>query len=228
MNKIRAVDPQAPDATLVRETVHRLQQGGMVVLPTRHLYGLGVDALNPSAVARVFATKRRPHDRPLLILVASRKALSRYARSVDARAALLMDAFWPGKLTIVIEARSTLPDALTGGTGRIGIRVPDHPVCRALLQEMDGALTATSANLSGQPGCRRIEDLPPEVAAAADLILDAGPLLPGIGSTVVDVRPEGVTVLREGAVRLAAIHQVLVGAGEAPPLGAPIQTQADG
>lgn len=185
---------------MIRRAVDILREGGLVVVPTRHLYGLGVDALNPQAVARVFAVKQRPLHQPLLVLVASQGDVWNYARGIDDRATALMDAFWPGKLTIVLEARSILPMGLTGGTGRIGIRLSGHPLCQRIVQDLPGPLTATSANLSGQPGCNRIEDLHPAIAAAADFILDAGPLQPGIGSTVVDIRPTKVHILREGAV----------------------------
>ena len=185
---------------MIRRAVDILREGGLVVVPTRHLYGLGVDALNPQAVARVFAVKQRPLHQPLLVLVASQGDIWNYARGIDDRATALMDAFWPGKLTIVLEARSILPMGLTGGTGRIGIRLSGHPLCQRIVQDLPGPLTATSANLSGQPGCNRIEDLHPAIAAAADFILDAGPLQPGIGSTVVDIRPTKVHILREGAV----------------------------
>jgi L-threonylcarbamoyladenylate synthase len=191
----------------------------MVVVPTRHLYGLGVDALNPQAVAQVFAAKQRPLDHPLLILVASQEEVWHFARGIDDRALALMDAFWPGKLTVVLEARSSLPSALTGGSGRIGIRVPEHLVCQEILRALSGPLTATSANLSGQPGCHRIEDLHPDIMAAADLILDAGHLKPGVGSTVVDIRPSAVEVLREGAVAAAAIHDALDRSGLDPHPG---------
>lgn len=207
--KTRTVDPQLPDPGLVRKAARLLHRGGMLVLPTRHLYGLGVDALNPGAAARVFTAKRRPWHRPLLILLGSRAELSRYAVGVDVRADLLMDAFWPGKLTIVLPASAVIPLVLTGGSGRIGIRQTEHPVCRALLKELGRPITATSANISGRPGCRRIADLDAAVAAEVDLILDAGPLEPGIGSTVVDIRPEGVVMLREGAVSRDALNRVL-------------------
>ena len=190
---------------MIRRAVDILREGGLVVVPTRHLYGLGVDALNPQAVARVFAAKQRPLHQPLLLLVASQGDVWNYARGIDDRATALMDAFWPGKLTIVLEARSILPMGLTGGTGRIGIRLAGHPVCRRIVQDLPGPLTATSANLSGQPGCHRIEDLHPDIAAAADFILDAGPLQPGIGSTVVDIQPTMVNILREGAVATSDI-----------------------
>jgi L-threonylcarbamoyladenylate synthase len=205
LSKTATIDPVAPDPVVIRRAVDILREGGLVVVPTRHLYGLGVDALNPQAVARVFAVKQRPLHQPLLVLVASQGDIWNYARGIDDRATALMDAFWPGKLTIVLEARSILPMGLTGGTGRIGIRLSGHPVCQRIVQDLPGPLTATSANLSGQPGCHRIEDLHPDIAAAADFILDAGPLQPGIGSTVVDIQPTMVNILREGAVATSDI-----------------------
>lgn len=219
--KTRSIDPQAPDPALIREAVGLLQRGGLLVLPTRHLYGLAVDALNPQAVARVFAAKQRSRRQPLLILVGSRTALSRYAVGLDSRAEALMDAFWPGKLTIVLQAASTIPPILTGGGGRIGIRVPEHPVCRAVLDALGGPITATSANRSGRPGVHRVDDLDPAIKVNVDLILDAGVLLPGLGSTVVDLGEEGVTILREGAVRRDAICAVLECRvlGPPPPAG---------
>jgi L-threonylcarbamoyladenylate synthase len=209
LSKIATIDPAAPDPGVIHQAVDILQKGGLLVVPTRHLYGLGVDALNPQAVARVFAAKQRPLHQPLLILVASKTDVCNYARGIDGRATALMDTFWPGKVTIVLEARSILPMVLTGGTGRIGIRVPGHPVCRDIVGALSGPLTATSANLSGHPGCHRIEDLHPDIAAAADFVLDAGPLQPGLGSTVVDIRPSAVHILREGAVAASDILNAL-------------------
>ena len=211
MSKIRFIDPLDPDPVLIRQAAYRLDQTGMVVLPTRHLYGLGVDALDPRAVARVFAAKQRPRHQPLLILVASIEEAGIYAQGIGVRAKALMHAFWPGKLTIVLPAGPLLPEALTGGTGRIGIRLVAHPVSRGLVRTLGRPITATSANLSGHPGCRRIEDLQPAILAAADLVLDAGPLLPGIGSTVVDVQPGVVRILREGAVKAGAIRTIVDG-----------------
>jgi L-threonylcarbamoyladenylate synthase len=217
LSKFRTIDPAAPDPAVILRAADTLRKGGMVVVPTRHLYGLGVDALNPWAVERVFECKQRPLDQALLILVASRKDVWKYAQDVDERAVALMDAFWPGKLTMVLKARSNLPAILTGGTGRIGIRLAGHPVCRAIVQALSGPFTATSANLSGRPGCHRSEDLHPAMVRAADLILDAGPLVPGIGSTVVDVRPSAVVVLREGAVAVSAIQNTVDGVAMPPP-----------
>lgn len=220
LSKLVRIDPVAPDPAVIDHTVAILRRGGLVVIPTRHLYGLGVDALNPRAVERVFAAKQRPPDQPLLILVAGPDDVHRYARGMDERTAVLMDTFWPGKVTIVVSARASLPASLTGGTGRIGIRVPGHPVCRSLTHVLAGPLTATSANISGQPGCHRIADLDPAILAAADLVLDAGPLVPGVGSTVVDIRPSGVHILREGAVAAAAIRAAMESTVVRPSSGA--------
>jgi len=211
LSNVVAIDATAPDRTIVRRAVHILRQGGLVVIPTRHLYGLAVDALNPRAVQGVFALKQRPPHQPLLILIPSREAVAIYARDVDRRAERLMDRFWPGKLTIVLDAGPLLPAVLTGGSGRIGLRLPEHAVCRDIVASLGRPITATSANLSGQPGVSRIRDLHTDILASADLVLDAGSLLPGVGSTVVDVRPDETRVLREGAVAVAAIREAVGG-----------------
>jgi L-threonylcarbamoyladenylate synthase len=217
LSKTAVVDPRAPDPVVIGQAVSVLRRGGMVVLPTRHLYGLGVDALNPRAIARVFAVKQRPRNRPLLILVASPDDVGTYARNIDERAKALMAAFWPGRLTIVLEARPLLPTSLTGGSGRIGIRVPDHPVCCGLVRLLGRPITATSANISDQPGCHRIDDLPPDIASAAELVLDAGALEAGLGSTVVDVRPDEVRILREGTVTAADLKKTVRFSVTGPP-----------
>ncbi len=181
----------------------------MVVIPTRHLYGLAVDALNAAAVRNVFVVKGRPADKPLLILVATRAAVARHVTSIPEAARRLMDRFWPGRLTLVFEAADVFPAVLTGGSGKIGIRQPAHQVCRLLLEKLPHPVTATSANRSGRPGCHRIADLPTDLLAAVDLILDAGPLPPGPGSTVVDVTTTPPRILRPGTLGEARIARTL-------------------
>ena len=200
MTNIRPIDPRQPDPEVITAAADTIMGGGMVVIPTRHLYGLAVDALNPTAVRKVFAVKGRPADKPLLILVKSRSAIAHHVASIPEAACRLMDRFWPGRLTLVFEAADVLPAALTGGSGKIGIRRPAHPVCWALLDRLPHPVTATSANLSGQGGCHSIKDLAPALQAAADMILDAGPLPPGPGSTVVDVTQTPPLILRSGSL----------------------------
>jgi L-threonylcarbamoyladenylate synthase len=203
------IDPRQPDPQTVAAAADVIRGGGVVVIPTRHLYGLAADALNAEALARVYAIKDRPADKPLLVLVKSRADLPGLVRTIPEAAGRLMERFWPGRLTLVFEARDLFPPVLTGSRGNIGIRLPAHLVCRALLEKLPHPVTATSANLSGQPGCHRIADMAPTVQAAVDLILDAGPLPTGPGSTVVDVTGSPPRVLRAGVIGADRIADAL-------------------
>jgi L-threonylcarbamoyladenylate synthase len=204
-----AVDPRRPDPAVIETAAGVLRRGGVVVFPTRCLYGLAADALNAAAVARVFELKRRPTDNPLLVLVQDRSRVAPLVRRVRPAAELLMRHFWPGLVTVVFAAREGLPPNLTAGTGKIGIRVPSHPVAAALVRAFGGPLTGTSANISGQPGCARVAQLDPELAAGVDAVLDAGPLCGGTGSTVVDTTGEVPRVLRAGSVSARAVLRLL-------------------
>ena len=211
MTKICQTDPLRPDPGAIAAAAAAIRDGGVVVIPTRHLYGLAVDALNVQAIQRVFAMKRRPAVKPLLILLPSRAKLVDLVDTIPEAARRLMDHFWPGRLTLVFKAADMFPALLTGGTGKIGIRLPAHPVCRSLLALQPHPITATSANLSGEKGCHRIADMPSALTAAADLIVDAGPLPPGAGSTVVDVTAAPPRILREGSLGADRIAAVLAG-----------------
>jgi L-threonylcarbamoyladenylate synthase len=197
---IRFVDPLDPDISIIREAADIIRRGGAVVFPTRNLYGLGADASNLKAVQRVFDIKRRPPDKPVSILIKSRKDLDSLVTEIPIAAHKLMDALWPGRITLVFNARPEVPDILTAGTGKIGIRLPDHPVAVALINMLEHPMTATSANISGMDGVHRIADLPEEFMREVSLLLDAGPLKRGKGSTVVDVTTDPPTLLRVGDV----------------------------
>lgn len=181
----------------------------MVIFPTRTLYGIGVDAFNTAAVNRVFQVKKRLADKPVSVLVKSINDVVSLAAEVPSAAVKLMDAFWPGGLTIVFAARPEVPSSLTAGTGKIGIRVPEHPVAVKLIAALDCPLTGTSANLSGAPGVDCIADLPIEITNNVDIVIDSGKLKGGIGSTVVDVTTDPPTVIREGEVSEKILHNVL-------------------
>lgn len=186
-----------------------IREGGIVVFPTQCLYGLGADARNAGAVARIFAIKRRASSNPLLILIQDRKELTYLTDVVPSTAQTLMDAFWPGNITLLFAAKAGLPEGLTAGTGKIGVRLPGHPVARQLVLETGGPITGTSANRSGSPGCARISELEEDIRAKVDLILDAGPLKGGIGSTIVDVTVEPPLVVREGVIPAGRIFRAL-------------------
>ena len=199
--RIIKVAPNNPAKEAIKEAASVIQAGGTIAYPTRCLYGLGSDVFNAAAVKRLYSIKQRSAQKPILILIDHIKQLDRLVTHVPEIAANIIRQFWPGKVTIVFEASAAVTPDLTGGSGKIGIRLPGHPVALALVRAVAGPITGTSANLAGRPGCHRIGDLEPQVVRQLNLILDAGPLEGGRGSTVVDVtagnRP---VVLREGVI----------------------------
>lgn len=208
-SNIRTIHPATPAPEIIQEAADVVDTGGMIVFPTRSLYGLGVDALNTAAVEALFRTKQRPKEKPILILINAAAALQDVAESIPDAAQRLITAHWPGNVTILFRAKPAVPDILTGGTGKIGIRMAGHPVARALTKTSGRPITGTSANLSGHPACSRISRLHSEIARAARLILDAGPLPGGAGSTIVDVTAATPCIIREGTIPAAMIHQTL-------------------
>ncbi len=197
---IKKIESVHPELEAIEEAAAVIRQGGVIAFPTRCLYGLGADAFNPDAVEQVVKIKQRPEQNPILVLIDSKKQLESLVMHIPPAADAIMEAFWPGRVTLVFEARNSLPDQLTAQTGKIGVRLPGHPAAFALVKHVKGPVTGTSANLSGHPGCYRAKDLAPTIARQLDLILDAGTLIGGIGSTVVDVTVEPPRILREGAV----------------------------
>jgi L-threonylcarbamoyladenylate synthase len=161
--------------------------------------------MNPDAVERIIEIKQRPQDNPILVLIDSDNQLEMLVEKIPSAADAIMEAFWPGRVTLVFDARDTLPDSLTAQSGKIGVRLPGHPVAAAMVRQVKGPLTGTSANLSGRPGCYRLPDLDPQIAGQVDLVLDAGTLQGGVGSTVVDVTGEPPRILREGEVTASQI-----------------------
>jgi L-threonylcarbamoyladenylate synthase len=177
------------------EAAQVLREGGLVVYPTETVYGLAADALDPGAVEAVFDAKRRPREKPLSFAFPDHEAALEHVGVSETERAF-MAAFLPGPVTVVCEKRDSVPDVLTGGRDRVGVRVPDHDVALALLDRV-APLTATSANVSGDPSVTHPADLDPEFRARVDAVLDDGETAGGTGSTVVDVaRGE---ILRDGA-----------------------------
>jgi L-threonylcarbamoyladenylate synthase len=194
------VNPENPSPDSIIEATAIIKKGGVIAFPTTCLYGLGADAFNPEAVARLYDIKQRSAQKPILILINHRTDLKRLVKHIPQAASRIMDHFWPGRVTLVFEALPAVPECLTAGTGKIGIRQPGHPIAAALVKTFLGPVTATSANLSGSPGCRQIADLDFGLARKLDLILDAGPLKGGSGSTVVDVTQDIPRILRVGQI----------------------------
>jgi L-threonylcarbamoyladenylate synthase len=195
------------------EAVAVLRAGGLVALPTDTVYGIAVDLATPGGVERLFAAKRRPPDRGIVLLLASAGQADDVGVLRPAARALA-DAFWPGGLTLVVPRRPDveLPAALTGGTPTIGVRLPDHATPRALAAAV-GPIPTTSANRSGQPEGRDAAEIVDQIGDAIDLVLDGGPAHGGPASTVVDCTGEWPRVLRVGAIGLACVAATLDAAG---------------
>ena len=202
MTTVHRVDARHPDGPGLDAAAAVLEAGGTVAFPTESFYGLGADALDPEAVARVFRIKGRAESNPVLVLVDSvERALSLVAGAgTEVRA--LMARHWPGPLTLVLSAGPTVPPAITAGTGTVGVRVPGHPVTLALLRAAGRALTGTSANRSGEPPPSCAEEVARQLPGLVDVILDGGPTAGGAGSTVADCTVWPPRILRQGPVRL--------------------------
>lgn len=189
---------------LLKEAAALLRQGGVVAFPTETVYGLGADARVTSAVEAVFAAKGRPSDNPLIVHIAKDEQLDELVQQVGPTARKLMDAFWPGPLTIVLPVREgVLSPRVTAGLDTVGIRMPDHPVALALIEESGCPVAAPSANRSGRPSPTLAGHVLEDLADSIDGIVDGGATGVGVESTVVQVQEDGaITVLRPGGVTL--------------------------
>lgn len=202
------------DADYTR-AVELLCAGELVGLPTETVYGLGADAGNPAAVARIFAAKGRPADHPLIVHLAGHDAVEQWAEHVPAVAWELMETFWPGPLTLILKKQAWVPDAVTGGQDTVGLRVPGHPVALELLRRFARAKTgpagiaAPSANRFGRISPTTAAHVAEELGASVPLILDGGPCKVGIESTIVDCSRGEPVVLRPGHIAPVHLEAVL-------------------
>lgn len=184
-----------------------LRAGGLVAFPTETVYGLGADASNAAAVARLYAAKGRPADHPVIVHFASADAAFSFAREVPPQARKLAERFWPGPLTVVLKRSDKAKDFVTGGQDSVGLRVPSHPVAQELLREFGGGVAAPSANRFGNVSATTAAHVRDELQA--DLVLDGGASEVGIESTIVDLSGDGIRVLRPGRISEPEIENLL-------------------
>lgn len=203
MGSVRVVDQQVPDVGVLSEAVHLLRTGGVLVMPTDSVYGIGCAATpaNP-AHERVFAIKLRDRAQTLPWLVADVADLSRYGRDVPAWAEDLARAHWPGALTLVVRASEVVPTEYRAADDTLALRVPDSNLVRALAREV-GPLAVTSANTHGEAAATSGAGVEARIVQAADLTLDAGPAPVGVASTIVDATSSVPRILRQGAIEVA-------------------------
>lgn len=198
-----------PDPARILEAVALLNAGELVAFPTETVYGLGADARNPSAVARIFAAKGRPPGHPLIVHVSSLAAAREWIAELPDVARRLAESFWPGPLTIVLPKAGNVPAGVTGGQSTIALRAPAHPVARALLAAFGGGIAAPSANRYGRISPTRAADVREELGDRVALVLDGGDCDVGLESTIVACLDDRVTLLRPGAVSRSQLADVV-------------------
>ncbi len=199
-DNIKKIHSRQPETELVQEAADLLLHGGVVAFPTHCLYGLAAIAKDTKAVNRIFSIKQRSIKKPLPILIENQLQLKGLVKNISPLGQYLIKKFWPGNLTLIFNSLSNMPKGIVGRAEKIGIRQAQHPVAIALIKAVGGPITGTSANFAGQPGCRQISTLNNNLAGLIDLVLDAGPLISGRGSTVLDISGKRAVIIREGTV----------------------------
>ena len=197
----------------IAPAAHALRAGDLVAFPTETVYGLGADARNPTALAKIFAAKGRPADHPLIVHLPDATHLDAWAIDTPAAAHTLAAACWPGPLTLILKRHPAVPDLVTGGQDTVGVRVPNHPVALALLREFCGGIAAPSANKFGRISPTTAAHVQEELGASGEktvaMILDGGACAVGIESTIVDMTSAIPRILRPGAISADTLRQLL-------------------
>ena len=209
MTLLLKIDPGKPEEEKLAEAVRILLEGGVAAFPTETFYGLGADARNEAAVEKIFRIKGRNFRNPLSVIVANDREVIPLVEEIPAAATILMQTFWPGPLTLIFRAAPSVSSRLTGGTGKIGIRVSSHPIARFLAAGLAGPLTATSANPSGGPECSSADAVIRTLGDLPDAVIDVGATPEGAGSTILDVTVFPPRILREGAIPRSLILNAL-------------------
>jgi L-threonylcarbamoyladenylate synthase len=199
-----------PDTATTRQKAAQLiTDGGVIAFRTDTFYGLGVDPINAQAVMTIRELKGREETKPILLLVADRKDVDRFIASPSETFKIVAEHFWPGPLTIVGRAHAELPAELTAGTETIGVRLPDDEQVRELVRICGGALTATSANRSGEPPARTAQEVASCFPTGLDLVLDSGEVTAVDPSTVLDLSGPVARLIREGAISKKELREVI-------------------
>jgi L-threonylcarbamoyladenylate synthase len=193
---------------LLNQAVQLLRDGGVVAFPTDTVYGVGVDPLQPKAVRKLYRIKGRPGDKPIAILLGSIEDVARVAQTPSRTFSRLAERFWPGGLTLIVEARD-LPPEITAGGSTVGVRMPDHPLTLELLRGFGGPIATTSANRSGENPATSAEDVDAQLGNLVNLIVDGGDTFTKVASTVLDLSVSPPEVRRHGGIPEALLMECL-------------------
>lgn len=204
-DRILLLDQAAPRA--IEWTAERIANGGVVAIPTDTVYGIAASLAHPAAIERIYEIKGRPESQPLPVLVSSIDALSHLV-TIDDAVVPLLDAFWPGPLTVVLPAATRLPEHVLGAGNRVGVRLPNHYIAIEVIEKAGGAVACTSANRSGEPAATTALEVAESLGADLDLILDGGNAPGGVASTVVAIDDLSLRFIREGAISVSEVIRI--------------------
>ena len=206
---VKKICEMQPDMEIIKEAGQILQAGGLVAFPTETVYGLGADALQAEASAKIYAAKGRPSDNPLIVHICSFEDINAIVTEMPQAARLLADAFWPGPLTMILPKSSKVPYETTGGLDTVAVRMPSNKIALALIREGGGYIAAPSANTSGRPSPTLADHVYEDLKGKIPLILDGGAVGIGIESTIIDLTENIPVILRPGYITLDMISKVI-------------------
>jgi len=207
--QVLKIDPQNPDLEKIKFAANKIMEGKLVAFPTETVYGLGANALDKNAVAKIFAAKGRPADNPLIVHISSNEELSPLVSIIPRFAEKLIKHFWPGPLTIIFPKKNLVPDITTANSPFVAIRQPNHPVALLLIKEAGVPIAAPSANLSGRPSPTTADHVINDLYGKVDIIIDSGEVSVGVESTVLNLTGKIPQILRPGGLSLEEIENVL-------------------
>ena len=205
----KITDDDDNNEIIIKTAADIIARGGLVAFPTETVYGLGGDAFDVNASARIYEAKGRPSDNPLIVHIAALEDLYSLTDNVPDKALALAKEFWPGPLTMIVDKKSCVPDTVTGGLSTVAVRLPSHKVARDLIKASGTFIAAPSANLSGRPSPTRAEHVIEDLSGRVDMIIDGGDIEIGLESTIVDLTEDVPVILRPGYITMEMIEDVI-------------------
>lgn len=209
--EIITVNPDNVNLVNIKTAAERIKDGGLVAFPTETVYGLGADAFNPKAVAKIFEAKKRPLEDPLIVHIAQKEDLYKLTEDIPDMALTLADKFWPGPLTLVFKKCKKIPNIVTAGLDTIAIRVPANKVALALIKFSETPIAAPSANLFGRPSPTTAQHVLEDLNERIDIVIDGDKALVGVESTILDLTQNPPVVLRPGGVNIERLKKIIKG-----------------
>ena len=206
---LEKLDTENIDERIIKKAGTILREGGLVAFPTETVYGLGGDALNPQSSQKIYVAKGRPSDNPLIVHIADKSHVYQIAKKISKEAEKLMEAFWPGPLTLIFPKTDLVPPKTTGGLDTVAVRMPRDPIAAAFIRAAGGFVSAPSANASGRPSTTTAEHVAEDLDGRIEMILDGGQAVIGLESTIVDVSQEKPVILRPGVITKAMMEAVI-------------------